>query len=191
MILETIVSTLDASSRPNFAPMGISLEEDRVLLRPFRGTQTWKNLDEVGAGVVHFTDDVLLFARCALSAPLPPHRPAETVRGVILLDTCHWKEFSIESRDLSGERGRFLGRVVAAGRARDFAGLNRAKHAVIEATILATRLHLLGRARVLEEMARLRPLLDKTGGAEEREAFAFIGDYVRDWAAPAEVSDAR
>ena len=33
MILETIVSTLDAAGRPNFAPMGIAVEGERVLLR--------------------------------------------------------------------------------------------------------------------------------------------------------------
>jgi uncharacterized protein len=181
MIFETIVSTSDAAGRPNFAPMGIAIEGETVLLRPFKGAATWNNLQEIGEGVVNVTDDVLLFARCAVSPFVPPHRPASRVRGAILQDACSWKEFVIESSDLSEERARFTGRIVAEGRARDFFGFNRGKHAVIEATILATRLHLLGRERVLEEIGRLRPLVDKTGGPEEHEAFAFIGDYVRGW----------
>lgn len=181
MILETIVSTIDAQGRVNFAPMGIALEGDRVLLRPFRTAVTWRNLQELGEGVVNFTDNVLLFARCAVESSLPPHRDALTVRGKVLEDACSWKEFVVESQDLGEERGRFWGRVVSEGRARDFIGFNRARHAVIEATILATRLHLLGRDRVVEEMSRLRPLVDKTGGAAEREAFEYLVDHARRW----------
>lgn len=174
MILETIVSTLDAGGRPNFAPMGVRIEGERVLLRPFREARTWKNLEESGDGVVNFTDNVLIFARCAVGEFLPPHRPAQKVRGAVLEDVCAWKEFRVVERDLTEERGRFWARIVTEGRGRDFMGFNRAKHAVIEATIAATRVHLLGRAPVLEEIARLRPLVDKTGGPEEREAFAFL-----------------
>ena len=181
MILETIVSTVDSEGRPNFAPMGIELEGPSILLRPFKTAITWKNLQEVPEGVVHFTDNVLVFARCAVSTYLPTHRDADRVRAKVLEDTCHWKEFVVESQDLSEDRGRFRGRIVAEGRVRDFVGFNRAKHAVIEGTILATRLHLLGRDRVMEEISRLRPLVDKTAGPEEREAFDRLVDYVRGW----------
>ena len=181
MILETIVSTVDARGRVNFAPMGVVLEGESVLLRPFRTAVTWTNLAEVGEGVVNFTDSVLLFARCAVESCLPPHRSARKVRGHVLEDVCSWKEFVVESKDLSEERGRFFGRVVHEERARDFTGFNRARHAVIEATILATRLHLLGRDRVLEEMSRLRPLIDKTAGPGEREAFEYLAEHARRW----------
>ena len=181
MILETIVSTLDREGRPNFAPMGITLEDGIVLLRPFRSALTWKNLQEVEEGVVNFTDNVALFARCAVGPFLPPHHDARKVRGKVLDDACFWKEFIVESKDLDAERGRFSGRVVTEGRLRDFVGFNRARHAVIEATILATRLHLLGRDRVLEEISRLRPLVDKTAGPEEREAFDFLTEHARRW----------
>jgi uncharacterized protein len=181
MILETIVSTVNAEGRVNFAPMGITLEGETILLRPFRTAVTWTNLQEVGEGVVNFTDNVLLFARCAVEPCLPPCRDARRVRGKVLEDACHWKEFVIETKTLDEERGRFWGRVVGEGRAREFLGFNRARHAVIEATILATRLHLLGRDRVREEMSRLRPLIDKTAGPAEREAFEFLSDYTRRW----------
>ena len=179
MILETIVSTIDREGRPNFAPMGITLDGDTVLLRPFGTAQTWKNLQEVEEGVVNFTDNVVLFARCAVGPFVPPHQEARKVRGTVLDDVCFWKEFVVESKDLGGERGRFSGRVVCEGRRRDFVGFNRARHAVIEATILTTRLHLLGKSRVLEEIARLRPLVDKTAGPAEREAYEFLTEHAR------------
>ncbi len=180
MIFETIVSTTDAADGINFAPMGVVLDGERVLLRPFRDSRTCANLQEVGEGVVNFTDNVLLFARCAVSSHVPPHRPAQAVRGFVLEDVCSWKEFRVETVDLSEERGRFLARIVREGRERDFLGFNRARHAVIEASIAATRLHLLGLEKVLDELARLRPLVDKTGGALEREAFDLLAARVRE-----------
>ena len=174
MILETIVSTIDARGVPNFAPMGIRLEGDAIVLRPFRTAVTWRNLQEVGEGVVNFTDDVLLFSRCALLSEVPAHRPAERVRGVMLRHACSWKEFTVISADLAGERGLFRARVLHEGRWRDFLGFNRAQHAVVEATILATRLHIMERDAVREAMARLAPLVEKTGGPREKEAFAFV-----------------
>ncbi len=178
-ILETIVSTTGEDGRPNFAPMGITLTHDRVTLRPFRDARTHTNLMHLGEGVVNITDDAALFARCALEDEVPPHRPAREVRGFVLADVCSWREFVIESSDLSGERSRFDGRVVFAGRGREFAGFNRARHAVIEATILATRVFLLGREPVLREVERLRPLVDKTGGEAERSAFDFLIEKIR------------
>jgi hypothetical protein len=179
MILETIVTTLDAAGRPNAAPMGIRLEDGAIVLRPFRTAVTCRNLEAVGEGVVHFTDNVLLFARCALVSEVPPHRPATRVRGVVLEDACHWREFALVSADSAGERATFRARVVAEGRRRDLLAYNRAQHAVVEATILATRLHLLDPAVIHEELARLRPLVEKTGGAREQEAFAFVESMVR------------
>jgi len=178
MILETLVSTLDAAGRPNVAPMGIALEGETIVLRPFRGAATWGNLEANGCGVVHFTDNVLLFARCALASDVPLHRAAAVVRGIVLDDAAHWREFEVETSDLAGERATFRARVVATGRRRDLLIFNRAQHAVVEATILATRLHLTGAGPVQAEIARLRPLVDKTGGPREREAFAFVAAAV-------------
>lgn len=188
MIYETLVTTLDPSGRPHVAPMGIGLEGEGVVLRPFRTAATCRNLEATGAGVVHFTDNVLLFARSALGTDMPSHRPAAAVPGVVLDDAGHWREFRIESSDLTAERALFHGRVVATGRQRDLLIFNRAQHAVIEATILATRLHLTGREPVLAAIDRLQPLVDKTAGPVERAAFAYVLAQVTAWSAPVGVT---
>ena len=61
---------------------------------------------------------------------------------------------------------------------RDFFGFNRAKHAVLEATILATRLHLLPIEQVRSEFERLRSPVEKTAGPVELEAWRILNDYV-------------
>jgi hypothetical protein len=62
---------------------------------------------------------------------------------------------------------------------REFIGFNRARHAVLEAAIYATRLHLLPRAFVESELQRLQAIVDKTAGDQELEAMALLTEHVR------------
>ena len=77
-----------------------------------------------------------------------------------------------------GGRADVTARVVASAVGRPFAGLCRAKHAVVEASILASRARRLTRDEVLQGLDRLDPLVDKTGGPAEREAMAYIRAHV-------------
>lgn len=184
MILEGIVTTLDLQGALNVAPMGPIVDESltRLRLRPFQTSQTYRNLKARPCGVFHVVDDVLLLVRAAigrLEAP-PEHFPAEKIEGRVLRAACRWYEFEIESSDDSRERTEIEARVVHCGRLRDFFGFNRAKHAVLEGAILATRLHLIPRDEILAEFARLQIPVDKTAGPKELEAFALLRSYVTD-----------
>jgi len=182
MILEGIITTVSLAGVINIAPMGPHVADDfkRFLLRPFPTSQTYRNLCADGEGVLHVTDDVLLLARAAVGQvePLPPLLPAAVVRGFVLADACRWYEFRVASMDDREERVRIEAEVVHAGTRRDFFGFNRAKHAVVEAAILATRKHLLPTADIATEFQRLEVIVGKTGGQQERTAFAFLKDYV-------------
>jgi hypothetical protein len=188
MILEGIVTTLSADGKVNVAPMGPRLLRwnadgglTRFLLRPFHTAHTYANLKAHPEGVLHVTDDVLLLARAAIGdlEPLPPLRPADHVRGVVLVDACRYHEFRIVSCDDREPRAEFEAEVVATGRQRDFVGFNRGKHAVVEAAILATRVHLLPRNEIETEFARLAILVDKTGGEQEHAAFELLRRHVQ------------
>jgi hypothetical protein len=127
-------------------------------------------------------DDVLLLAQAAIGrlSSAPPTVPAEKVRGVVLSQACRWYEFLVDTLDDSTERAEIMARVVHAGRIRDFFGFNRAKHAVLEAAILATRVGLIPREEILAEFARLKVPVDKTAGPREAEAFALLEQFVRE-----------
>ena len=179
MILEGVVTTVAADGAVNVAPMGPHVEGetfDRFLLKPFRTAQTYRNLKAHGEGVLHVTDDVLLLARAAVGAlePPPPLFPAERVRGWVLRDACRWFEFRVTRCDDAAERVTLEAEVVHAGRLRDFFGFNRAKHAVVEAAILATRTAFLPLDEIEAEYRKLEVLVNKTGGEAERQAFAFL-----------------
>jgi hypothetical protein len=183
MILEALVTTLDADGAPHLAPMGPRVSPDfaRLTLRPFPSAHTYQNLLRHGEGVLHVTDDALLLARAAVGAGgvPPPVRAAERVRGFVLADCCRFFEFAVTSVDATGERATVEAAVVHSGRVRDFFGFNRAKHAVVEAAILATRLHILPLPDVAAEFARFRAVVAKTGGPDERAAMDLLDAELR------------
>ncbi|MAR13923.1 MAG: hypothetical protein CL681_28610, partial [Blastopirellula sp.] len=76
---------------------------------------------------------------------------------------------------------------VEQGRGRDFFGFNRAKHAVLEAAIFATRVDFLPEREIRAEWERLQIIVDKTAGDQERRAFEFLTQFIEDaLAAPPE-----
>ncbi|MCS6850375.1 MAG: DUF447 family protein [Gemmataceae bacterium] len=182
MILEGIVTTLSADGGVHVAPMGpiVTPAMDRLVVRPYRTAQTYRNLRAHGEGVFHVTDDVLLLAQAAVGQLEPPAvEPATVVRGFVLRDACRHYEFRVVSCDERSERATFEAEVVAAGRRRDFFGFNRAKHAVVEGAILATRTALLPLEEIEAEYRKLAVLVEKTGGEQERRAWAVLQEHLR------------
>lgn len=183
MILEAIITTADATGAVNIAPMGPEVADGnfrRITLKPFRSSRTFANLRHHGTAVVHVTDDVELIAASATGTVDPLGRveglliAGQPARWHKLIDCCHWYAVEVESWNDDPLRPRAECRVVHHGIQRPMFGLNRAKHAVVEAAILVTRLGLLGRDEVLRQMRELRPLVDKTGGAAEHRAWRHL-----------------
>ena len=172
-IVETVVTTINPDGGVNCAAMGVEWGERRIVIKPYRGTRTLRNLRATQAAVVNLTDDILLFSRSALGDPRPPTRPAEHVDGAIVEDACSWREVRVESI-ADGERARVDTTVVGAGSGREFLGFSRACHAVLEASILASRARLLDADEIRTEFGRLQVLVDKTGGPREHEAMAYV-----------------
>ncbi|MCX7665053.1 MAG: DUF447 family protein [Gemmataceae bacterium] len=182
MILEGLVTSLNSDQQPHLAPMGPlvdSPEFTHFLLRPFNTSTTYQNLRRHREGVLHITDDVLTLAKAAVGEPIrAQYLPAQVVRGFVLTSTCRYLEFRITEIDDSQERVTMRAEIVARGTLRDFFGLNRAKHAIVEAAILATRIHLLDPNEIAKEYQKLRILVEKTGGPQELEAMAFLENYL-------------
>jgi hypothetical protein len=179
VIIETIVTTIDPAGSINFAPMGVEWAEEIIVLKPFLETTTFRNLSATGVAVVNLTDDVMLFAQGAISSPQFPATPAAVVQGVVLDAACSWRELRVKTVDATPPRSRIEAQVVHRGVKREFIGFNRARHAVLEAAILATRTHLLPADQIREEFARLQIIVDKTAGPREREAMAFLTQHVQ------------
>jgi uncharacterized protein len=183
-LLEGIVTTLNEDGSPHITPMGpiVDASFSQILLRPYRTSTTYQNLKRTGQGVLHVTDDVEMFARAAVGQlnTTPRLFASKAVDGAILADTCRWHAFRVDSIEDREERVAIVASIVEYGRVRDFFGFNRAKHAVIEAAILATRIEWLDATHIRDEFARLAVIVDKTGGHQEHAAFVFLNEYVRE-----------
>ena len=179
-LIETVVTTSGSDGVVNCAAMGVRWGEEELVFWPFDGTRTLKNLRFRGEAVVHLTDDVLLFVHAALGHPQPPMRPARVVAGSVIEDVNAWREVVVaEITPDSSRRSVVRARVVASGTGtRQPLGLCRARHAAVEASILASRLRWLGADHVEAELDRLQELVDKTAGPCERAAMDYVRRYV-------------
>lgn len=187
MILEGLVTSRSPQGTPHVAGMGPEVDADRLrsgdlvelLLKPFATSHTARNLEATAEGVFQTTDDVLLLARTVVGVgPTPALVRAEVVDGWRLADACMAWEFRVVDADRSADRQRLVARVVRVHRGRPFQGHVRARHAVVEAAILVTRLHMIPAVEIADRLAALAPLVEKTGGPEEREAFALLAALV-------------
>lgn len=186
MILESIVTTANQDGSTNVSPMGpviLSMQEGLIAefqLRPFDTSRTFSNLKRTREGVLHVDDNVLLFATAAIGnrESIPKTFPAEKVVGQVIQSACRASEFRVKYIDETGPRMSLNCEVVHTHRLRDFFGFNRAKHAVLEVAILATRLDFLAPQMVTDSLQRLESMVEKTAGAVERQAFDLVKHYI-------------
>jgi hypothetical protein len=179
MIVETVTTTINPDGTVNCAAMGVEWGDAEIVIKPYRSTRTLRNLRAGGAAVVNLTDDIELFTRAALEDPHPPTRAAAVIDGAVLADACSWREVTVDAIDGNGPRARVTTRVVGRGAAREFIGFNRASHAVLEASILASRARRLPAGEIRAELARLAVVVDKTAGPRERTAMDCVLAHVR------------
>jgi hypothetical protein len=185
-LIETVVTTTGSDGVVNCAAMGVRWGDEELVFWPFDATRTLRNLRLRGEAVVHVTDDVLLFVQAALGHPRPAMRAARAIDGSVIEEASAWREVVVTEIAPSEDgmpRSRVRARVVATGTGTSTStdtppGLCRARHAAVEASILASRLRWLGGERVGAELDRLQELVDKTAGARERAAMDYVRRYV-------------
>jgi hypothetical protein len=179
MIRETIVTTVSAAGAVHIAPLGIIADGDGWIIAPFHPSTTLDNLRAIPFAVANYTDDVRVFAGCLTGRSQWPtaasdHGPVPHLAGAL----AH-AELAVTRIAEDAQRPRFHCRVVHLAQHAPFVGFNRAQAAVIEAAILASRLHMLPREKIDSEMAYLEIAVAKTAGPVELEAWSWLVEKVR------------
>lgn len=182
MVIESIITTSAPDGTPHLAPMGVILESEdgNPVLAPFRPSATLDNLARTGCAVVNHVDDVRIFAGCLTGRRDWPFFPARQIAGIVLEAALAHQEIVVERIEADAIRPRFHCRIVHEETHRPFRGFNRAQAAVIEAAILASRLHMLPREKVESEIAYLAIAVGKTAGPREREAWDWLLARIRE-----------
>ncbi|MBA61192.1 MAG: hypothetical protein CMJ76_02395 [Planctomycetaceae bacterium] len=184
MILEAIVTTNQEDGSPNVSPMGPEVCDSgnwsEFVLKPYTSSKTYMNLKRDGKGVLHISDDVMLLACSAINlwAEEPSFVKIPEVDGHVLENVCQWFEFEVMSLDDSQERTRIECQVTQQGKFREFFGFNRAKHAVLEAAILATRTKFIPSSEILGQIKHLKLVVEKTAGEQETRAFELLEQFI-------------
>ncbi len=194
MIIEGLLTTTRDDGSPHVAPMGpvVDVDLNRWTLRPFQSSTTYRLLRSKPNCVFHVMDDVLPIVQSALglenelefvrvsdlTSPDGESDASESQPAVwAIASACHWYQLRVTQWDISQERSQAAACVVQQQVLRPFWGWNRAKHAVLEATILATRLHLIERSTVDAELSRLVVAIEKTAGEREWRAWQLLMNH--------------
>jgi hypothetical protein len=179
MIRECIVTTINAEGAVHMAPLGLIAEGEGWIIAPFRPSTTLDNLQAVPCAVANYTDDARVFAGCLTGRK--DWATAGAGDGFVvprLAVALAHAELEVTRLTLDDQRPRFHCRVVNEVIHAPFRGMNRAKAAVVEAAILASRLHMLPQEKIDAELAYLQIAIDKTAGPEEREAWGWLMEKI-------------
>jgi hypothetical protein len=166
-IVELILSTFNDANRPHAAPMGAYTEDlHRVILKPFKSSQTYGNLKRRRSAVANITSDPQIFYRATFKdmdkdgLPEAWFTRAETVDAPRLTNIDACVELSVTEIEETEDRAKMTCRVekmVTFERLLPKA-YNRAASAVIESLIHATRIKVYlnsGEYSTAEELIRL------------------------------------
>ena len=179
MIQEIILSTRNADGGAHIAPMGIREQDGFILIRPFKPSLSLENIRRTGLAVVNRTDDVRIFAGCLSGRKDWPVRPAERIAGSRLEAALSHLELELARLEDDEIRPRCYCRPVHEAMHRPFQGFNRAQAAVLEASILVSRLHRLPAGKIERELAYLAIAMDKTAGDKERMAWDWLMEKIK------------
>ena len=178
MILETIITSVDEQGNVHVTPFGIRMENNLVVISPYKPSATLNNILATKCAVMNLTDDVRVFAAAFARRQAWEVLPTDHVLGFRLANTLAHKELKLIKVEDHPLRPKLFLEVAHAEQHHAFQGFNRAQAAVVELSILASRLERLPKEKVMTERAYLQIAIDKTAGGRELEAWAWLVDKI-------------
>jgi len=167
-IVETVVASYTGEGEPHAAPMGVHLEGwDRLVVRPYVRSQTYRNLEARGQCTVNLTRRPEIFLLTAFKGEPEVGKltksfflKASRVEAPRLKEAEGWLEVEFSSREAIGGRGVFKGRIILVKAFhKPPQAYCRAEFAAIESIIHATRVLEFSRAGRRAEADRLARLI--------------------------------
>jgi hypothetical protein len=178
-IRESIVTTLNEDGGAHVAPLGVIEDGPFLVIAPFHPSTTLANLRRHPFACISYTTDVRVFAGCVTRRKRDwPVVPAERIRGWRLEGALAHAELEVAEVIEDELRPRFRCKELLEAVHGPFRGFNRAQAAVLEAAILVSRLNMLPREKVEQELAYLAIAIAKTAGEAEREAWGWLMEAV-------------
>lgn len=183
LIYETIITSLNEDGSAHAAPFGVRERGGLVLISPFRPSASLDNLLREKTAVVNLTDDVRVFAGSITGHRDWPVRQAEMIKGHVLESALAHRELRLVEVNEDATRPQLIFKVVHECSHLPFRGFNRAQAAVIEASVLVSRLHLLPADKIDTELRYLAIAMGKTAGEREWQAWQWLMEKIENFRA--------
>lgn len=178
-VRETIVTTKNIDDTIKVSPLGIYLESNILKIRPFKPSISLENILRNRSGVINYVDDVRIFASCIVKKNIKinflktKHIDCSSIKEAI-----SHTEFTVEHIEDDNLRPTIICKPVNEVTHKMYYGMNRAKSAVLELCILASRLGIIEDKKIQDEIKYLQIAIDKTSGENELEAWTWLIDYI-------------
>jgi len=173
-IRECIVTSIRDDKSIHIAPMGIHEDGEHLIILPFKPSATLDNLERDGTATLNYTDDVRVYAGCLTGHRDWPTCPTDVIKGVRLENCLAHTELEVFDKVEDELRPKYVCKVVHEVTHQPFHGYNRAQSAVIELAILTSRLHMLPKDKIKQEIDYLTIGYEKTYGPREQEAWVWL-----------------
>lgn len=177
-IRECIVTTIRNDKSIHIAPMGIHEDGDNLIIMPFKPSATLENLERDGVATLNYPDDVRIYAGCLSGHRDWPTCDTDIIKGVRLVDCLAHTELEVINKVEDEVRPQYHCKVVNEVTHKAFHGYNRAQSAVIELAILTSRLHMLSKDKIQQEIEYLSIAYEKTSGSREQEAWKWLMEKI-------------
>jgi len=180
-ISEVIATTQSEEGEPNAAPIGI-INREGYFVRLYKGSKTLSNVLKTHKIAANVSNDAVLFVISAFKN-LSREYFTRFQGFPVLRDADAWVIFKCEPASSGNDFFEFKLKVQAAKvNKRYVRAINRGLNAIIEATILATRLKVNEKGgqkqHILRKIAYYEGIVEKCGGKREKEAMKILKMFV-------------
>ena len=174
MIYEVIISTMNEDGSSHVAPMGVSQKADFVVLKPFKPSKTLDNILTQKTAVMNIVTDVRVFAGVVTGRSNFNLVALPCDKGFFLKDALSYLTLSLAEIHDDEIRSTLYMNKVNVIHLSSFKGFNRAQAAIIEASVLMSRLDLLSQDKIKQEIKYLEIAISKTAGKKEIQAWEWL-----------------
>ena len=178
-VRETIVTTKNIDNTIKVSPLGIYIEKNTLKIRPFKPSISLENILRNKSGVINYIDDVRIFASCITKKKININFTKVNKIDCSRIDgAISHTEFIIEDIIDDDARPTIICKPINEEIHKIYYGLNRAKSAVLELCILASRLGIIDDKKIQDEIKYLNIAIEKTAGESEIEAWLWLNEYI-------------
>ena len=178
MIFETIISTIDKNGNVNFSPFGIKKTNNFIFISPYVPSKSLNNLKETSCAVINYTTSSLDFVKCIIGKKKFKIKECKFIKCFFMENCICYDEVVVVGFVDDKVRPEFKCKIVGSKNLKKFQGFNRAQSSIVEACILASRVKMIKKNKIIKDLNHLEIAITKTAGIEEKKAWRLINDYI-------------